>query len=77
MMVWIMLKGIMFAPATGKSRSGMRMALGDLGEEILRDGKWGENSSTAVKRHVVWYWGLEYVSISPCVFRSMAYGTAG
>lgn len=49
-----MSQGIMFAPATGKSRSGMRMALGDLGEEILRDGKWGQETrgeGTGVSRY--------------------------
>jgi hypothetical protein len=31
----------MFVPATGKSRTGMRNALGDLGREILNDGESG------------------------------------
>lgn len=33
------LQGYLFVPATGKSRSGMRTALGALGQEVLADGE--------------------------------------
>lgn len=76
-------KGVLFVPATGKSRSGVRNALGELGRELtdpagglsvggvylqVRVRKWGERSCVFIYMYVV-TWVIYYTSFNLCIFK--------